>query len=79
MNCISAMGRMPMSAAPMAAPTMADSLMGVSMTRLSPKLLEEAGGDAEGAAVGADVLADDEDAARPAPSPRAWPARMASR
>ena len=37
MNCISAIGRMPMSAAPMAAPTMADSLIGVSMTRSGPK------------------------------------------
>ncbi len=36
MNCISAIGRMPMSAAPMEAPMIADSLMGVSMTRVSP-------------------------------------------
>ena len=36
MNCISAIGRMPMSEAPMAAPTMAVSLIGVSMTRFSP-------------------------------------------
>ena len=37
MNCISAIGRMPMSAAPIAAPTIADSEIGVSMTRISPK------------------------------------------
>ena len=36
MNCISAIGRMPISDAPMAAPTMAVSLIGVSMTRFSP-------------------------------------------
>ena len=62
MNCISAIGRMPISAAPIEAPTIADSLIGVSITALGPELLEEAGGDAEGAAVGADVLADHEDA-----------------
>jgi hypothetical protein len=33
MNCISATGRMPMRAAPMAAPTIAVSLIGVSITR----------------------------------------------
>ena len=37
MNCISAMGRMPISAAPEAAPTMAISEIGVSMTRSGPK------------------------------------------
>ena len=42
MNCISAMGRMPMREAPMAAPTMAVSLIGVSMTRALAELLEEA-------------------------------------
>src|SRR5437773_1746217 len=36
MNCISAIGRMPISAAPDAAPTMATSLIGVSMTRPGP-------------------------------------------
>ncbi len=36
-NCISATGRRPMMEAPMAAPTMADSARGVSMTRRSPK------------------------------------------
>ncbi len=36
MNCISATGRRPMRDAPMAAPTMAVSLIGVSTTRVSP-------------------------------------------
>lgn len=36
MNCISQTGRIPMCAAPAAAPMMAASLMGVSMTRLAP-------------------------------------------
>ena len=35
-NCISATGRIPISAAPMAVPTMADSEIGVSMIRHSP-------------------------------------------
>ena len=37
MNCISATGRIPISAAPIAAPTIADSEIGVSITRCSPK------------------------------------------
>ena len=37
MNWNSATGRMPVSDAPKAAPTMADSAMGVSMTRSGPK------------------------------------------
>ena len=36
MNCISATGRWPWSAAPTAAPTMSDSAMGVSTTRSGP-------------------------------------------
>ena len=36
MNCISATGRMPIIAAPIAAPTIAVSEIGVSMTRSSP-------------------------------------------
>ena len=36
MNCISAIGRMPMSAAPEAAPAMATSEIGVSITRSGP-------------------------------------------
>ena len=37
MNCISTTGRIPMCAAPAAAPTIAISEIGVSMTRCSPK------------------------------------------
>jgi hypothetical protein len=37
MNCISAMGRIPISAAPEAAPVMAISEIGVSITRSGPK------------------------------------------
>jgi hypothetical protein len=37
MNCISAIGRMPISAAPEAAPMMAISEIGVSITRSAPK------------------------------------------
>ncbi len=37
MNCISHTGRSPMCAAPAAAPTMAASEIGVSITRDSPK------------------------------------------
>jgi hypothetical protein len=37
MNCISQMGRIPMCAAPAAAPVKPASLMGVSTTRVSPK------------------------------------------
>ena len=36
MNCISATGRMPMYAAPIAAPMIAVSAIGVSMTRSAP-------------------------------------------
>ncbi|MND07627.1 hypothetical protein D3C83_297270 [compost metagenome] len=36
MNCISHTGRIPMCAAPAAAPTIAASLIGVSSTRFSP-------------------------------------------
>jgi len=39
MNCISATGRMPMWAAPAAAPTIAASEIGVSITRASPNFL----------------------------------------
>jgi hypothetical protein len=37
MNCISTTGRMPMCAAPAAAPVKPASLMGVSITRRAPK------------------------------------------
>ena len=80
MNCISAIGRMPMSAAPIGAPDdgrLADRAC--RSTRVVAELLQEARRDAEGAAVGAHVLADARTRARPAPSPRAWRARMASR
>ena len=62
MNCISAIGRMPMSAAPEAAPTMAISEIGVSMTRSRTEVVDQPGAGLERAAVDADVLADEEDA-----------------
>ena len=65
MNCISATGRMPIIAAPTAAPTIAVSEIGVSMTRSSPNSRDEAVGDLEGAAVDADVFAEQEDALVP--------------
>jgi hypothetical protein len=37
MNCISTTGRRPIMPAPIAAPTIADSLIGVSITRSGPK------------------------------------------
>ncbi len=37
MNCISTTGNMPIMAAPMAQPIMADSLIGVSTIRTGPK------------------------------------------
>ncbi len=37
MNCISTTGSIPIMAAPMAAPIIADSLIGVSMIRSGPK------------------------------------------
>ena len=45
----------------MAAPTMADSEIGVSITRRSPKRSSKPCGDLERAAVDADVFADQED------------------
>ena len=62
MNCISTTGRMPIIAAPIAAPTMADSEIGVSMIRSGPKRSSMPAVSPEGAAVDADVLADQEDA-----------------
>ena len=62
MNCISAIGRSPMCAAPIAAPTMAASLIGVSITRSGPNSSRKPVGDLERAAVDPDVLAEDEDA-----------------
>ena len=52
---------MPVSDAPKAAPTMADSAMGVSMTRSGPKRSMKHVGDFERAAVNADVFAEAED------------------
>jgi hypothetical protein len=40
-NCISAIGRRPIIAAPIAAPTIADSEMGVSMTRFHRTFQED--------------------------------------
>ena len=59
---ISTIGRMPPSAAPMPAPTNADSDSGVSRIALGPELLEQALADGEAAAVAADVLAHQEHA-----------------
>ena len=53
---------MPIIAAPTAAPTIAVSAIGVSMTRSSPNSAMQAVGHLEGAAVDADVLAEQEDA-----------------
>ena len=61
-NCISATGRMPISAAPVQPPTIAVSESGASITRHGAELLLEARRDLESAAVHADVLADHEDA-----------------
>ena len=58
----STMGFRPAIAAPMPAPTMTDSAIGVSFTRFVAELFEEALRDGVGAAVGADVLAHEEDA-----------------
>ncbi len=49
-NMSSATGRRPASAAPAAAPTIADSEIGVSITRSAPNFGEEPLGDAEDAA-----------------------------
>ena len=61
-NCISATGRMPISEAPVQAPTMAVSASGASSTRHGPNSAWKPCGDLEGAAVDADVLADHEHA-----------------
>ena len=61
MNCISTTGSMPIMAAPMARADhgrLADRRVD---DPLRAEAVEEAGGDAEGAAVGADVLAEHED------------------
>ena len=61
MNCISATGRRPIIAAPIAAPTIADSRDRRVDDALRAEPLEQAGGDPKRAAVDADVLAQDED------------------
>ncbi len=58
----STMGLSPPMAAPMPAPTTTDSEMGVSRTRSGPNSSSRPAGDAVGAAVGADVLAHEDDA-----------------
>jgi hypothetical protein len=55
-------GRMPVSAAPTAAPASPSSLIGVSITRSGPKRFRRSARHAEGAAVHADVLAEQEHA-----------------
>ena len=62
LNISSAIGRSPVIAAPMAAPTMACSLIGVSRTRSPPNSAEQALGQLEHAAGRPDVLADEHDA-----------------
>jgi len=59
---ISTIGRMPASAAPMPAPTNADSDSGVSRMRSSPKFRQQILAHGVGAAVAADVLAHQEHA-----------------
>ena len=61
-NCISAIGRRPYTAAPIAAPAIMPSVSGVSRTRLVAELGPQALGGAEDAALLADVLAHDHDA-----------------
>ena len=74
---ISTIGRMPAIAAPMPAPTKADSDSGVSRIALGAELLQQALADGVAAAVAADVLAHQEHALvarqRLADAPRAWP------
>ena len=67
-NISSAIGRRPVIAAPIAAPTMACSLIGVSRTR-SGRTVEQALGQLEHAAGRPDVLADQDDRSGRAPSP----------
>ena len=59
---ISAIGRSPVIAAPIAAPRIACSEIGVSRTRNGPNLLVEADRRLEHAARLADVLAEEDDA-----------------
>ena len=68
-NMSSAIGRRPVIAAPIAAPTIACSLIGVSRTRSGPNRVEQALGQLEHAAGRADVLADAARRSGRAPSP----------
>ena len=61
-NCSSTIGRSPIQAAPIAAPTNPSSEMGVSRTALLAEHLEQPRGDPECPAERADVLAQHEDA-----------------
>ena len=61
-NMISATGRRPVIAAPMAAPRMACSEIGVSMTRFGTELVEQADRGLEHPAGAGDVLADEDHA-----------------
>ena len=65
MNWNSATGRMPVSAAPKAAPTIADSAIGVSITRSGPKRSMNPSVTLKRAAVDADVLAETENSGIP--------------
>ncbi len=60
-NCISTTGRIPSTAAPIPAPTISASEIGVSITRSSPNASSRPFGRFERAAQVADVLAHDED------------------
>ena len=61
-NWISTIGRSPIQAAPIAAPTKPSSEMGVSISRSRAELVEQPLRHAECAAEMADVLAEEEDA-----------------
>ena len=61
-NMISAIGRSPVIAAPIAAPRIACSEIGVSRTRFGPNSLEQADGGLENATGLGDVLAEEHDA-----------------
>ena len=78
LNISSAIGRRPVIAAPIAAPTIACSLIGVSRTRFGAEPVEQALGQLEHAAGRADVLADQHDR-RVAIHLRAMPSATAAR
>ena len=76
---ISATGRMPVIAAPIAAPTMACSEIGVSQTRAGPNSCEQPDGRLEHAAGRADVLAEADHRSGSRRISRAIPSATASR